>query len=224
MFREGKSPVLAVARAGEFGRTMSTGVFDPNLICARCENRFSTYDRYAKEFFLDRDWGGDDASALSTQKRLLAHPCDYAKLKLFFLNLLWRAGASMVRPFNELDLGAHLDRIRDFLDIEDAGSADDYAVFAVRLVGEHHEIKDLKPERIIFAPWRSRVDHVNVVQFVFGGFNFIVKVDERPFPPAVRAFQLMPGSDFRAIVEDFTASPLSAAVQRVARNDTRDLD
>jgi hypothetical protein len=86
-------------RTEGYTSTLSTGIYDPELVCEKCERLFSPWDSYAKELLLDFDWGAAIWSDL-TSPGVVKEQYDYPKLKLFFLSITWRMAATMACPPN----------------------------------------------------------------------------------------------------------------------------
>ena len=94
------------------------------LLCASCEQRFSAWESYAARVFYQRR--KFDLRVLPQRYAHIVRGLDYRSLKLYLLSLLWRMGASGLPEFNRVQLGPHLDRIRQMLLHEEPGEAEAY--------------------------------------------------------------------------------------------------
>ena len=94
------------------------------LLCRKCESKFSKLERYASLVIKGGApgvEGGRDGSIVSVKG------VDYAKLKLFLLSIIWRAGVAQDRYFERVQLWPHQERIRTMLANDDPGDFDEYA-------------------------------------------------------------------------------------------------
>ena len=131
-------PTGKIVDAGKhYSKKSLIGIYDPNLVCHDCERRFHPWDTYAVELLL-ADYEEKNYVNDHTGKRIIYifQTIDYAKLKLFFLSVLWRAGRSTHEFFRNLDLGPHELVIREMILRNDPGDATTYSVVVKRCVGE----------------------------------------------------------------------------------------
>ena len=83
------------------------GPYDQKILCAKCDGKIGEFDNYAKALLMDN----------IDQYRNSKHPFyqipsqsyDYAKLKKFFISLIWRASISSDDMFNRVSLGRYND-------------------------------------------------------------------------------------------------------------------
>jgi hypothetical protein len=83
-----------------------TGIYDPKLVCAACEQRFSPWDTFAHRLLIER---ADLLRPEYDDSTLIAYwlpSYNYSQLKLFFLSLLWRAAATNREEFSRVKLVA----------------------------------------------------------------------------------------------------------------------
>jgi hypothetical protein len=112
------------------------GVYE-KLLCSDCEQKFSVWEKYAKESF------GDGVGVKIEHKGKLFRfsNLDYHKFRLFLLSLLWRMGASGLDFFSLVELGdKHQEALRLALLKEDPLEPLQYSclISAVSLNGEFH--------------------------------------------------------------------------------------
>ena len=119
------------------------------LLCARCEQRFSDYERYAAVFYRGaiKAFSNSERPELLFEKSLKftrrgndgmptaevvpallsVQGINYEQLKLFLLSLIWRMGVSNLHFFREVDLGVHHEsQIRTMLLNNDPGEPNIY--------------------------------------------------------------------------------------------------
>lgn len=159
-------------------RLFQKGLREP-LLCEDCEQQVGRYEAYASRVLnggnvrIDRVEIGFEVSGL-----------DYARLKLFFLSLLWRFSVTTIEQYRGAQLGPHTERLRQLLVREDPGDHLTYPclITAVMMDGKH--VRDL-----IVPPASARVERQHVWSFVVGGFllSFFVGKGSPP-PPLQPAF------------------------------------
>ena len=85
------------------------------LLCEKCEQKFSRWEKYAKETFSDGKIKIERSGKIFKLADL-----NYRSFKLFLLSLLWRMGVSKLKFFSLADLGSkHLEILRVALLNED---------------------------------------------------------------------------------------------------------
>lgn len=153
------------------------GLYD-QIVCASCEELFSPYDNYAINLLLqthDFEVIKHATKGLGVWKK---DKYDYNKLKLFFLTLLWRAGASTMHQFKRVQLGAHLDKVRENIRNNNPGTEHDYSVLLARF-----EENDEIGRNFVLDPHlesRKAFDGINIYRFYLGaGYVAYIKVDKR---------------------------------------------
>ena len=105
-FDEPREPLLMVPSTPDIypGRSRR-GVYDRELVCGRCEAKFSPWDDYAYRL-LSKEPGEHDYTYVDGEPRVYTVTrYDYAKLKLFFVSLLWRASESNQSFFAHVSVG-----------------------------------------------------------------------------------------------------------------------
>jgi hypothetical protein len=81
-----------------FPKKTPVGVYDTKLVCRICEDKFGDWINYAQQLLQDEPLNG---KKLFVGLQLIGYELpkfNYAKLKLFFVSLLWRASESS-HPF-----------------------------------------------------------------------------------------------------------------------------
>lgn len=106
------------------------------LLCDECEQKFSRWERYAKENFAD---GPPNHTQISSNV-ILVSGLDFKTFRLFELSLLWRMGVSKSHYFADVELGSHTEILRIALQNENPLNFDQYPClhFAVKINGKFH--------------------------------------------------------------------------------------
>lgn len=169
-------------------RDSAKGLFDNNLLCFDCEKLFSKIDDYGITLLLKND---NLQTPHHSNGRLLAwiiESYDYKKLMLFFISILWRAGASDMKEFNNVTLGPYLQVAKDVINTQNLDEIKTFSVVLTRFnygigrnifLNPHMEIK-----KNIFS-------NINVYRFYLGaGYVVHIKTDKRPFPTLFEELEL----------------------------------
>lgn len=161
------------------------GGYDDRLVCEDCERQFSAWDDYASDFFGDEKVPFQSLTSSGTPYRL--YPLfDYAKLKLFFISMLWRAHATTLPDFVKLNIGPKYEAMaKAMIKAGDPGTPDQFAVFLLRFTGTHRLLGT--------SPTPRRESGVLMYETLLFGFGSYVKVTNRPLPTALRNAQLTDG-------------------------------
>jgi hypothetical protein len=195
----GREPLVIVANAeAPVPRRSPTGIYDRDLVCRQCEERFTRWDDYAHRFFspeLPRE------CAIRHENEVLAYriPVDYALLKLFFVSLLWRSHATAQPIFSGVEVGPFAPQLREMVLNADPGGTNDFPVFLAKF--------DDPLGTALLNPHRERWFGVNYYRFYLRGYIAHIKVDRRLAPAEFRAFQLSPDAPLTVLQRDFRGSP-----------------
>ncbi len=184
-----------------YGRKSHTGEYD-RMVCDKCEKRFQAWDDYGINFVrihkagtVGKPMGSPDPIGLVIDE------FDYTKLKMFVLSMLWRADASSRPVFKRINLG---DKWRPALTSAilagDPGPPEFFAVAASLFK------KDIL-KTFLADPHPEKYERINHVRFyVYGGFTFLIKVDQRPPPKFLEHMILAEGRPFPLVLRDLSPS------------------
>jgi hypothetical protein len=171
--------LLMTNTPGYYTQKSWIGLYDNKLVCASCEEIFKPYDDYAIKLLLktqDFEVIKDKTGRVGVWKKV---DYDYHKLKLFFLTLLWRAGASDRKEFKRIQLGPHIDKIKEYIRDSNPGTEQEYSVILARF-----EDNDKIGRGFLLDPHlepRKTFDGLNFYRFYLGaGYIAYIKVDKRP--------------------------------------------
>jgi hypothetical protein len=164
----------------------SIGMYDDELFCKDCEDKFMIYDAYA--FKILNEQGSHRNALRDGQGHVLGayyETYDYTKLKLFFMSVLLRAGLSDVFFFKHVKVGPYLELLKDAVDAGTAPATNDFAVFLAYY-------DELKKEPIMFPPAQKRIEKIKFYHFHIGQMIFYIKVDRRDTPKELQPIILQP--------------------------------
>jgi hypothetical protein len=154
---DNKHDALVITAEPYSEKFLRKGFYD-RLLCQNCEQlRNRRYETYATELWKTRFPGS------LTRGVFVIEPVDYARLKLFFLSVLWLAGESQRPEFNHVVLGPHADRLRDMIWNEDPGDDNEYTFYGMVMIRPDTN----EPLDMIFNP--VPLNNEEGYMFSFGG-------------------------------------------------------
>jgi hypothetical protein len=143
------------------------------LLCEACEQQLSVPENYVNKLL----HGGVPHNIAPSGENLRLSGLDYAKLKLFQMSILWRAGVSKLPQFEQVQLGPHEERLRGMLKSNDPGTASDYGCIMSLLFNSQELLAGL-----VVPPTHGRICNRIAYRFVFGGLVFLYVVARPPVP------------------------------------------
>ena len=210
VFRDGSAvPELFTNKRGAHPKRSPSGVYDKSILCEKCDNAFSPWDKHAQEVLL-HDFS--DETAIYAGPRKIGWTItrfDYRSLKLFFLSLFWRASVSTHEFYRRISIGPFEAELRGMIVNADPGAADTFAVTLSRF--------DQRALRGMLDPHRERYDGVNYCRFYLGGFVAHIKVDRRPPPEFLSDFIIRDGVPIIVLLRIPRLSKDTAVMRDIAR-------
>ncbi|MEG4106398.1 hypothetical protein [Microcoleus sp. S13_C5] len=129
---------------------------------------------------------------------------DYKQLKLFFMSILWRAAITSDSFFAQVQLGSWEDKLKKMILAQDPGSENDFSVVLFKYEGDGSEIMQ--------NPTKQKQDGVNYYRFRFPKYGFLIKVDQRNFPPNLAPYILSPNQPLLIGVMEYMDSKESERI------------
>jgi hypothetical protein len=174
------------------------GEYDPELVCGPCEAKFSPCDDYASRLLRKEPKPEDCVYVDGEWRAYTIETYDYAKLKLFFVSLLWRASESTRTFFENVSVGPqHTAQLSEMIRNKDPGRPDEYSVCIVRFTD------NIEAHKSVMTPQKQRYDGVRFCRFYLAGYMCPIKVDQRSAPSHFSSFVLRPSEALRIIVMKF---------------------
>ena len=196
---------------GRFPKRSPVGAYDETMVTSDGEAVFGPWDNYAADLLLNHF---ADAEPLThSDSRVVGYrfaSYDYRKLKLFFLSVLWRAGASSHEFFRRVDLGAHFDVLKSHILAADPGTPDDYAVVLAVFDDDPEWAKIMDP-----FPERYGENRIRFYRLYVGNFIAYVKVDKRVADSPMRDLQFTPDTPLNIVKRTFAESKESGVMKEV---------
>ena len=211
-----KLPTKLISNAeGQYPKKSPQGIYDQTILTEEGERVFSDWDDYGARLLLK---GKSEPESLRNNGEIVAYKVaeyDYAKLKLFFLSILWRASVSSQDFFKKVNLGPHEPFIREALL---SGNPYDTDWFAVILA----KWSDQEEKGIgMMDPFRERFEGINYYRMYVGEYIVYCKVDQRQPSETFRSVQLAPESPLIILARDLNKSKELSIMVKMVRNLTR---
>jgi hypothetical protein len=178
-------PELVTNKAGTFPKRVPIGVYDSQILCARCEATFSEVDDYGARILLQETDSLVTVPNNDSPEWHVLRSYNYSILKRFFMAVLWRASVSEHDFYSKVQLGPYEARLAAMLRDENPGTPDDFAV--VLWIYDPHPVSTISLD-----PFATRVDDIHCYRFKLNRYVFWIKADKRPYPKEIREIQLKP--------------------------------
>jgi len=207
----GQIPIIITNKPGVYPKKSPIGVYDKEIVCEECEAIFSPWDDYGHTFLTEEF---EDARYIGSNGAKLAYNfgvCDYDKLKLFFLSVLWRAGVSKQQLFNKVQLGPYEEKLRQVILSKEAGGVEDFFVALSKFDAPANETGILNPDR-------TKYEGVNHYRLYLGGYMAIIKVSNQPLPTCFDGLYLAPNQDVFCLLRNFRESKEFMAMVYTVKN------
>jgi hypothetical protein len=185
------------------------GVYDREILCAKCDGQLGHYDDYAIKVcrtFDAKHREFDDG-------RFLLPDINGDKLAKFALAVLWGASISTRLEFKRVDLGPYVDVAKEVLfgekPLKDFTA---YELMVLRFKSRH--------SGVIGFPARMTGARVTVWGFAAGGFRFMAKMDKRRWPDGLPNEMIVNGNnELHGYVVDQELSPEHRLIVKMAGAD-----
>lgn len=141
------------------------------LLCDDCETKISRFEGYGRRVLK----GGAEFEFQRDGSAVIVDGIEYRRFKMFQLSILWRAGVSTLDIFQNVVLGPYEEVLRNMLFHECPGRQDDFGCVMFGLRNGIDTIADL-----IVQPVKIRIDGHTCYRFVFGGFQWVFFVSNKP--------------------------------------------
>ena len=191
-----------------YGEKSPTGEYG-RFVCQCCENIFGPYDAYGVTFVKTYEDGKNGEPLLDSFENGFTADVDYKMLKLWILSMLWRADACERKFFDGINLG---DKWRKTLTAsvrrQAPGFDDDFAVIATLFD------KGKLGSEMLHPPVRTRFKDRNFYSFyLYRGFTFFIKVDQRKLLPECVPLTLRKGEPFPIVRREFSLGEMKTLKQ-----------
>jgi len=188
------------------------GIYDIQLFCKNCENKFNRCDDYAFKLLNENR---DLRKVLRNENgRVFGQYYDtynYDLLKLFFMSVLLRASLSGDFFFQHVNLGPYTEILKEAIDSCGTEQPENFAVFLTYYA-------QIKSGPVIFPPAPQRIENVKFYNFHLGRVIFFIKVDKRSIPFWLTPFILKPKGKLILIKHDLRECSAYEVLKRTINN------
>lgn len=201
-----RSPVVVSTVPGEFKKRRPEGLYG-QFLCQTCEARFNECDNHAVAVLRD-------AQPQAQLQAWKYENFDYAKLKLFFISMLWRAAVTKEPFFENVVLEARdLSRIKLLIKKSRPGSWTEYSV----LLWRSEEII----AKAIIPPEREECEGLSFIRMYLPGYMAFIKVDHRALPVQFKPWVLNESESWLVSKRDYSTSGEWARMRDTVRKSTK---
>lgn len=168
---------LISAESNGRAKRSRVGIYDKNILCRDCEDKFQRADSYAAEILIPRSGQTPITDGVHVAGyRLTGIDCEL--LKRFFVSVLWRASISRDEFFGRVNLGPLEDLARSVAWNEVPEDEDQFSYVLARFEG----VGTLS--KVILDPHPERFDKVRYYRFYLAGYVLYIKASSCPTPQA----------------------------------------
>ena len=208
--RKGRNPAKIISQNG-YPKKSQIGEYDKEILCNGCEKKFQSWDDYGQKLLLQES---DQLTPIKNRDEVVAYEInkfDYSRLKLFFLSLLWRASVSSRDYYALVDLGTTEAVVRNYLDKNTPGSADEFSVILARFNNRIGKLTMLNPHS-------TKFNGMDFFVFYLTGYIAYIKNGIHPISNDLRKFQISPGQKLILLSRDFDDSNEKTLMESMVRN------
>lgn len=204
-------PKLVTDTKGVYPKRCPIGVYDKNILCKDCEERFQQVDNYGVDLLLKKE---HKQEKLMYKERIAGYKItsfDYSLLKLFFISILWRASISKHTFYSKVDLGPFEDIAKNLIWNNDPGEIEIFPCVLAKFT-------DNKVGRIMFDPHREKFYGINQYRFYLFGYVLYIKVDQQKKSEFYEYFGISKRKDLIIIGRNFNNSKEFPVLKKIIEN------
>jgi hypothetical protein len=193
-----------------YSKKPPVGVYDTGIVCAQCESIFSPWDDYAQKLLLAEPTEEQYVIKNGQKIAYVETAIDYAKLRLFFISLLWKAAVSNHYFFSRVNVGSFEPQLRRMILKGDPGDPDTFSIMMAKC--------DARVGPIVLNPQPERWGEINYYRFYVAGYMVYIKVDKKPAPDFMGELALNPDKPLIITVRDLRTRNDFKLMQDIARS------
>lgn len=186
-----------VADTWRYSKRAPIGVYDKDILCHDCEQRFQDIDNYGQKILLQDPIEEIKRNGVVVYYKI--SKVDYKLTKLFFISILWRASISSHVYYSKVDLGKFESIAKNHIWDRNPGKPDEFSFILARFTNEKYGTAMLNPHR-------TRCKTLNYYIFYLYGYVLYIKVDSRETPEQFRPVTLKADQDLFVIGRDVSQS------------------
>ena len=184
------------------------GIYDSGIVTAEGERVFNPWDTYAYEMLIRRRKALTTRTSDGVVIALEAPKYDYAKLKLFFMSVLWRASVSTQPFFRRVSIGRYEAILREALLQSNPGDKDFFSVVLACFL-------DMPTKTAMMDPFKEWYEQVVYYRFYLGAYIAYIKVDRQRTPSAFKDFAFELGRPLTIVGREFDRSKEKVVMRKL---------
>jgi len=176
-----KAPEIRSTTEGVHPKKTPIGVYDMGILCNDCEQIFQTLDDYGCQILIKKE---AELEPLQHNGQIVGYRInnvDTARLKLFFLSILWRASISTHYFYSKVALNALEEKVKKLVWENDPGGPHDFSFVLAKFEGDG-------VGRTILDPHQERWSGVRYYRFYLYGYVLHIKADSQKTAPEWEQF------------------------------------
>lgn len=166
-----KAPRILSNISGVYPKKAPIGIYDPNILCRDCEDKFQQLDDYGHQVLIKLE---DKHEVLYHEdgeiKGYIFHGIDNNQLKLFFISILWRASISTHNFYSKVHLGELESLAQQDIWNMNPLSKHDFSFVLGKFEGD-------ASGRTILDPHPEEWFGVKYIRFIYMGISFTSKLN-----------------------------------------------
>ncbi|MGF1694455.1 hypothetical protein L4C54_02130 [Vibrio lamellibrachiae] len=174
---------LITNTSGVYPKKSPIGVYDQNILCRQCEDKFQQIDDYGYRVLIGEE---DKQTPQYDEAQLVGYrinKVDVSKLKLFFISILWRASISEQQFYSKVKLGSLEDKAQKLIWDGKSGELDDFSF----VLAKFDDVSD-GVSRTLMDPHPESWFDVNYHRFYLYGYILYIKTDVKETPSEWKPF------------------------------------
>jgi len=214
MRNEHGAPKLMTDVKGIYPKKAYVGVYDNQILCRNCEDRFQSVDDYGQQILLQQESNHEQLMVSNKVYGYRVKNVDYKKLKLFFISVLWRASLSNQSFYAKVNLGPYQKKAKDLIWNNNTGEQSEFAFVVAKFT-------DSSIGKTMLDPHPDCWDGVNYYRFYMYGYVVYIKVDKQKSPEMFKKFEMTADGDLIIIgrsIENSNELPVIISLLKNASN------
>ena len=204
---DGKSPLM-VADELNYPKRAPIGVYDRNILCHDCEQKFQDLDNYGQQILLKTEL---QSSAVKGTVYYKVPNVNYELFKLFFISVLWRASISSQPYYSKVNLGKFEEIAKNNVWNRVVENSEEFSFALAKFTDDEFGTAMLNPRRLRFSG-------VNYYIFYLFGFMLYIKVDQRQTPSIFKPLMMKENQDLLVVGKDIFNSKEFKSMHEVVNN------
>lgn len=205
-------PKLMTDVKGVYPKKAPIGVYDNQILCRECEDRFQVVDDYGQKLLLQSKSEHEELKVGGNVHGFRVKDVEYEKLKLFLISVLWRASLSNHSFYSRVNLGPYQQKAKDLIWANDPGEQTDFPFVIAKFT-------DASIGKTMLDPHPERWAGVNYYRLYMCGYVIYIKVDKRTSPEMMKKVEMAPGGDLIIVgrnIENSSELPVMTSIVKNA--------